>query len=209
MGGVDTVSGGRNLNLVNYANVENITLTGTGSFNATGNSLDNVLTGNSANNTLDGVSGVDTAVSRRGAAVAATFGLTGGNVTVTTAGGGTDTLLNIDKVRFDGTTYALVQGSAGGQTLTGGADADLILGFGGADTLIGNGGNDFLDGGAGVDTMTGGTGDDTGVIDDVTRTAANRDAVVEAVGAAGGIDSSSRARSTSISPTTPTSRTSP
>ncbi len=186
-GGVDTVSGGRNLNLVNYANVENITLTGTGSFNATGNSLDNVLTGNSANNTLDGVSGVDTAVFA-GAAVAATFGLTGGNVTVTTAGGGTDTLLNIDKVRFDGTTYALVQGSAGGQTLTGGADADLILGFGGADTLIGNGGNDFLDGGAGVDTMTGGTGDDTYVIDDVTGTAANRDAVVEAVGAAGGID---------------------
>ncbi|WP_395022610.1 beta strand repeat-containing protein, partial [Dongia sp.] len=42
------------------ANLENLTLTGTGSINGTGNTLDNVLTGNSASNTLAGGAGNDT-----------------------------------------------------------------------------------------------------------------------------------------------------
>ena len=44
------------------ANVENLTLTGTGAINGTGNALDNVLTGNSAANTLTGGLGNDTYV---------------------------------------------------------------------------------------------------------------------------------------------------
>ena len=47
---------------VNYtlgANVENITLTGSGAINATGNSLANVLTGNSGVNTLTDMLGVE------------------------------------------------------------------------------------------------------------------------------------------------------
>ena len=42
------------------ANAENLTLTGSGNVNGTGNSLANVLNGNSANNTLDGRGGADT-----------------------------------------------------------------------------------------------------------------------------------------------------
>ena len=42
------------------ANVENLTLTGTGDINATGNTLDNTLTGNAGNNVLDGGAGNDT-----------------------------------------------------------------------------------------------------------------------------------------------------
>ena len=42
------------------ANVENLTLTGVGAINGTGNVLDNVLIGNSANNTLTGGAGNDT-----------------------------------------------------------------------------------------------------------------------------------------------------
>lgn len=42
--------------------VENLTLTGTGNINATGNSLANVLTGNSGNNTLSGLAGNDTLI---------------------------------------------------------------------------------------------------------------------------------------------------
>jgi Ca2+-binding RTX toxin-like protein len=41
------------------ANVENLTLTGTGSLNGTGNELNNVLTGNSAKNILNGLAGDD------------------------------------------------------------------------------------------------------------------------------------------------------
>ena len=42
------------------ANVENLTLTGTGAINGTGNALDNTLTGNAGNNVLDGGAGADT-----------------------------------------------------------------------------------------------------------------------------------------------------
>jgi Ca2+-binding RTX toxin-like protein len=42
------------------SNVENLTLTGTGAINGTGNSLNNQLTGNSANNVLSGANGNDT-----------------------------------------------------------------------------------------------------------------------------------------------------
>ena len=42
------------------ANVENLTLTGTGAINGTGNALDNVLTGNCGNNILTGGAGNDT-----------------------------------------------------------------------------------------------------------------------------------------------------
>ncbi|RBB91798.1 hypothetical protein C3E98_045835, partial [Pseudomonas sp. MWU13-2625] len=42
------------------ANLENITLTGTGNTFAVGNSLNNVLTGNDGNNVLDGGAGLDT-----------------------------------------------------------------------------------------------------------------------------------------------------
>ena len=42
------------------ANVENLTLLGTGHINGTGNNLNNVITGNNFNNTLSGGLGADT-----------------------------------------------------------------------------------------------------------------------------------------------------
>ncbi|GAB5606513.1 hypothetical protein TK5_25940 [Sideroxyarcus sp. TK5] len=47
-------------------NVENLTLTGAASINASGNALDNILTGNSSANVLDGGAGADTLIGGQG-----------------------------------------------------------------------------------------------------------------------------------------------
>ena len=165
-GGNDTVTGAVNLNLANFANVENIALTGNGNLTATGNNGNNVLAGNSGNNALNGGGGSDTAA-LNGTALAASFALNGGNVTVTTATGGTDTLQGIERVQFGATTYELVAGQAVAQTLTGGVGDDLMLGFGGNDVINAGGGNDIITWGVndGRDRVNGGTESAVGVGD--------------------------------------------
>ena len=55
------------LSLINYANVEHITLTGAAALNATGNNGSNIIIGNSAANTIFGSSGADTFTGGAGA----------------------------------------------------------------------------------------------------------------------------------------------
>ncbi|MEZ0172253.1 peroxidase family protein [Microvirga sp. TS319] len=82
---------------------------------------------------------------------------------------GTDTLRNIERLQFQGSTLNVITGTAGndsgpsGQSpsLNGTAQDDIILGLGGNDVLNGNAGNDILLGGAGNDTLNGGAGNDT------------------------------------------------
>ena len=55
----------------------------------------------------------------------------------------------------------VINGTAGDDTLTGGALNDVINGLGANDSLSGGGDNDKLDGGAGNDSLLGGTHNDT------------------------------------------------
>ena len=120
-------------------NVENLTLTGSGNINATGNSLNNNLKGNSGNNELTGGSGND---NLRGL-------------------GGADTLNG-----GDGNDHIL--GQSGDDTLNGEIGDDNLQGGSGADTLNGGSGNDLLHGGDGIDQLSGGSGDDTYIVDNTS-----------------------------------------
>lgn len=55
----------------------------------------------------------------------------------------------------------VVMGTAGNETLSGGAGDDMLFGAAGNDILNGGGGDDTIFGGAGNDTLNGGFGDDT------------------------------------------------
>src|SRR5262249_39156574 len=67
-GGTDTVQTGMTYSLADPSllNVENLTLTGTGNIDGTGNVLANVITGNSGDNILDGGVGADTMIGGAG-----------------------------------------------------------------------------------------------------------------------------------------------
>ena len=150
------------------ADVENLTLTGTGNINGTGNTLANTLTGNAGNNVLDGGAGNDILNAGAGddtliggAGNDAMAGSTGNDLYVVDAAGdvvteaasqGTDTVQS-------SVSYSLGT-NVENLTLTGAGDINAT-GNTLANTLTGNAGNNVLDGGAGDDTLSGGAGNDT------------------------------------------------
>ncbi len=146
--------------------VENLTLTGAGAIDGTGNALANAITGNGAVNLLIGGAGDDMlnggggADEMRGGADDDVYIVNAGaDQVVELSGQGNDT------VRSSAASYVL---SANVETLvlTGGADLDGI-GNALANILTGNTGNNRLDGGAGADAMAGGAGHDTYVVNNV------------------------------------------
>jgi trimeric autotransporter adhesin len=167
--GVDTVLASATTTLP--ANVENLTLTGTGSINGTGNALDNVLIGNSGNNRLDGGAGAD---QMAGGAGNDTYVVdNAGDVVSEAAAAGTDgieasvsyTLAdNVENLTLTGTAEVGV-GNTAANVLTGNAADNALYGLAGSDTLAGGAGNDLLDGGTDADAMAGGAGDDSYIVD--------------------------------------------
>ncbi|MFH1158390.1 MAG: calcium-binding protein [Pseudomonadota bacterium] len=175
--GTDTVKSSVTYTIASLTNIENLTLTGSGIINGTGNTLDNVLTGNTVNNTLTGGAGNDTLDG--GAGTDTLVGGTGNDIyivdtttdTITEgASAGTDTiqssltytiaaLTNIENLTLTGASA--INGT--GNTLN-----NIIIGNSGNNTLSGGSGNDTLYGKDGLDTLTGGTGADTFVFESAT-----------------------------------------
>ncbi|MBU1217102.1 hypothetical protein KJ870_10410 [bacterium] len=140
-------------------NVEDLTLTGTTSINATGNVLDNTITGNSGNNVLDGGTGSDTMIGGKGNDTYIVDGTD--DVVVENAGEGVDTIRSSVTLTLQDTVENLV--------LTG---SDAIDGTGNdsSNILLGNSANNVLDGKAGNDAMAGYGGDDTYIVDSTDDT---------------------------------------
>ncbi len=134
--GLDTVQSSVTYTLA--SNVENLTLTGSGSINGTGNGLDNILTGNNAANRLTGGAGNDTYVIGAGDSIVETVNAgidsVQSSVTHTLAA-------NVENLTLTGT--ATINGTGNGLN----------------NLLIGNGAVNTLTGGAGNDTYIVGTGD--------------------------------------------------
>jgi len=155
--GTDLVKAGISYTL--GANLENLTLTGTGNLNATGNTVANVLTGNAGDNLLNGGTGTDTMV---GGAGNDTYVLdVAADIVTEAVSAGTDTVqigvtytlgANVENLTLTGTSAI---------NRTGNTLANVLTGNSANNTLTGAAGNDTLDGGAGVDTLIGGTGNDT------------------------------------------------
>ncbi len=159
-----------------YANVENVAVTGKGLYDITGNSNDNILTGNAAANTLTGGKGDDL--------------LDGGAGADYMDGGLDDDTFYVDNagdvvVDANGDDTVIFRMTSGGYTL--GADFENLVLFGSSATrgtgnasvnsLTGSTGANTLDGLGGADFMAGLAGNDVYLVDD------SGDTVTEAAGA--------------------------
>lgn len=155
-GGSDTVRSSITYSL--NGNLENLTLTGTGHLDATGNIGANQIEGNAGNNRLNGGAGADTL---RGMAGDDTYYVDhiDDQALEDVSGvdqGGNDTVRS--SVSFGLSSYieSLI--------LTG---SDDLYGLGNAqnNAIYGNSGDNLLDGDQGADTLRGGLGDDIYVVD--------------------------------------------
>ncbi|MEZ0233213.1 MAG: beta strand repeat-containing protein [Methylophilaceae bacterium] len=192
------------IDLVHYAGVENIVLTGTAALFAKGDDLTaNVIVGNAGANKLEGLAGNDTLIGFAGNDT-----LDGGlGADIMDGGAGNDTYIVDDE---DDIVNESFTGAASGidtikisAAYTGvsreatpdveNIDASLftgdieLIGNELANILIGGSGDDELDGVDGVDTLKGGDGDDTYYVDlkttgTLTKTVASlQDSIVELV----------------------------
>lgn len=141
--GIDTVQSSITKTL--DANLENLTLIGSSTINATGNALINVLTGNGANNTLDGGFGNDTL-----------YGKGGNDTYLLRTGSGVDTIVDQDSYTMNYRTGSLfnqhtvsvqVACNAGNDTIQFGEGIDnrsVALFQRGADLMISYGNGDLI-----------------------------------------------------------------
>ncbi|ONG49720.1 hypothetical protein BKE38_20385 [Pseudoroseomonas deserti] len=181
-GGIDTVKSSVSFSL-GGSFIENLTLTGDGRIDGTGNSLSNTLIGNRAANTLYGLGGND--VIDGGFGADTMYGGTGNDTyyvdnlmdrVIENAGEGTDTVRSsvtftlsdhVENLTLTGTARS-GSGNALNNTLRGESTGVALYGLGGDDRLEGSATHgSLLDGGTGADMMIGGLGNDTYYVDNV------------------------------------------
>jgi Ca2+-binding RTX toxin-like protein len=170
--GIDTVRASVSYTLT--ANVEKLTLTGTGALTGTGNNLANTILGNAAANKLYGLGGNDTITGGDGNdTIDGGEGIdrmSGGfgddtyyvdnilDVVGEGVGAGYDTILSTVSFTMGANVERLVLLGNANINGTGGSGNDLIIGNDGANRLAGGIGNDDLFGGAGQDVLVGDAG---------------------------------------------------
>jgi len=205
-GGIDLVNASVTFTL--STNLENLTLTGSGVINGTGNSKANVITGNTATNVLNGSSGDDTLSGGTGndtlnggtGADSMTAG-TGNNVYIvdntsdsaSEVAGGTDRVessvdhflsSNIENLTLTG--FGSIDGTGNNSranVMIGNSGANVLDGLALNDTISGGAGNDTLVGGTGADRMNGQAGNDLYLVDNAGDSSSE-----DTDTAAGGID---------------------
>jgi Ca2+-binding RTX toxin-like protein len=159
-GGTDTVESNLTFSLAALAQVERLTLTGTGNLNASGNAAANLLTGNSGNNILNGSTGSDTMIGGTGNDIY--YVDAGGDVTTEAFNQGTDLVsssvsrtlsANIENLNLSGAANIDGNGNTGANRINGNAGNNVLRGYEGADTLNGGEGNDILLGGSSSDSL--------------------------------------------------------
>lgn len=148
-------------------NLENLTLTGGGDINGTGNSANNTINGNSGDNELDGGTGTDRLQGGAGDDTYVVDRTT--DQTIESTGAGIDTVesglswtlaVNVENLTFTGSGDINGTGNGAANTITGNSGDNTLTGKGGNDTLTGGGGSDTLVGGAGNDVLNGNAGSD-------------------------------------------------
>lgn len=163
-GGIDTIETTQaSFSMANYANVENLAYSGTGTGVAfTGNSGSNTITGTAGADSLDGGAGSDSLIGGAGNDTYFVDDLSD-NI-YEESGKGTDLVIsaassytlanNVENLSLAGTAAIngmgnamdnVVTGNIGDNFLSGGSSGnDTLFGSGGADTVLGESGNDFL-----------------------------------------------------------------
>ena len=163
-GGNDTVESNTTASLAIREQVENLTLTGLGNINATGNAGANVLIGNAGNNILNGGLGADTMAG--GAGNDTYYVDTAGDVTTEPFNHGIDIVsssisrtlsVNVENLNLSGAANIDGNGNTAANRINGNDGNNVLRGYEGADTLNGGAGNDILLGGTSSDSLNPGS----------------------------------------------------